>query len=475
MDNQETDKKNLSGDMTEGKILKPLLLFTLPMMLGNVFQQLYNTVDSVVVGRFVGGQALAAVGTSFPVIFLLVSLFMGIAMGGCIMVSQYFGAKDYSNLKKTVHTTITVTAALGIFVAILGVAASKPLLHLMNTPSDVFHMAYVYIVIVFIGIPGSLLYNVIGGILRGLGDSKSPLIFLIIASMMNVVLDLLFVVAFGWGVAGVAWATIISQAVSAVFAFFKLQRGEDFVRMTRKDVRIDKEILKKLLKLGLPSGLQDTAFSIGMMIIQAFTNSFGYSVMAAGNVVMKVDGFAVMPMFSISAAATTFIGQNIGAGKMDRVKKGTMTSIGLIIGIGGSLSALVVIFGPWLMRFFSGDQLVLEVGGNLLRILGPFYWMMGISFLLGGILRGAGDVVFAAVISIGAMVVVRIPMAYMMAVRTGDYRGLYISMVVGNAVGAILLFLRFLSGKWKNKAITMPKIQPVEETVPEETETVLEA
>jgi len=461
-------KNTATRDMTRGEILKPLLFFTLPMLLGNVFQQLYNTVDSIVVGRYVGGQALAAVGTSFPIYFLMTGLFMGMAMGGSIMVSQYFGAKDYVRLKQTVRTAVTLTVVLGLAAAVLGTVASKSILHLLHTPDDVFAMARQYLLIICLGIPGNLLYNIISGILRGMGDSKWPLVFLMTASVMNVILDLLFVVAFGWSIAGVAWATILSQACSAVLAFCRLQRGESFVRLTRRDIGIDRDIVRQLARLGLPSGLQDTAFSMGMMVIQSFTNSFGYSVMAAGNAAMKVDGFAVMPMFSISSAATTFVGQNTGAAKMDRVKKGIRTAIGLIVGIGGTLSALVFIFGPSLIRLFSDDPLVLTAGTNALRILGPFYWLMGLNFLLGGILRGAGDAVVPAITSLTSMVIVRIPLAYWLAIRTGDYRGLYLAMVAGNTVGATALLLRLLSGKWKGKAIVRPRVPGLEEMAPAE-------
>ena len=462
MEQKKAGHKPVRGDMTQGRILIPLLLFMLPMLLGNVFQQLYNTVDSIVVGRYVSSKALAAVGASFPIIFLLTSLFMGISMGGSIMVSQYFGARDYEQLKKTIRTSITLTLVLGTTSAILGLTAGKTILRLLGTPADVFDMALEYLVIIFLGVPAGLLYNMCSGILRGLGDSKWPLIFLVIASMTNVVLDLVFVIVFGWGIAGVALATIISQALSALLAFIKLQCSEHYIRMKRRDLKIDMDIFRHLLRLGLPSGLQDTAFSLGMMVIQSFTNTFGYSVIAAGNAVMKVDGFAVMPMFSISSASTTFIGQNIGAGKMDRVKKGTLISIGLMIGVGGLLSILVMVFGPALLTLFTDDPAVLKVGGDLIGILGPFYWLMGVNFLLGGILRGTGDAVFPAIMSLVSMVAIRIPLAYFLAVRTGNYKGLYIAMVAGMAVGAAAYLTRYLSGKWKGKAITRPGISQCE-------------
>jgi putative MATE family efflux protein len=440
--------------MTQGSIMKHIILFMLPMLLGNVFQQLYNTVDSIVVGQYAGSRALAAVGVGFPIIFLLISLFNGIAMGGSVMVSQYFGAKDFVQLKKTIRTSLSLTLLFGAVIGGIGMAASKPILHLLNTPPDVIDMANTYIVIIFLGVPGSLLYNIISGLLRGLGDARWPLVFLVVASLLNAVLDLLFVAVFGWGIAGAAWATIFSQAVSAVLAFIRLQKGEHYVRMTRSDLKIDKDIFRHMIRLGLPSGLQDMAFSLGMMVIQTFVNSFGYSVMAAGNAAMRVDGFAVMPMFSISAAATTFIGQNIGAGDSERVKKGSLTSVGLIVGIGGLLSILVVVFGPALMTLFTDDPQVLEAGAAILRILGPFYWMMGLNILLGGILRGAGDAVFPAVMSLISMVIVRIPLAYFLSYRTNDYHGLYYAMVAGIGVGAVSNMARFLSGKWKGKAIT---------------------
>lgn len=448
------ERKPMAGDMTQGKILKPLLFFALPMLFGNVFQQLYNTVDSIVVGQYVGGEALAAVGTSFPVLHMLVALFMGIAMGSGVMVSQYFGAKDFVQLKKAVRTSITLTLIVGFGSSVLGLFLAKPMLHLLNTPANVFDMAYEYVMIIFLATPASLLYNIISGILRGLGDSKWPLFFLIVASVINIVLDLLFVAVFRWGIAGAAWATLIAQFCAAVFSFIKLQHREEYVRLKRGDLRIDRDIVKHLIRLGLPSGLQDTAFSVGMIVIQSFTNTFGYAVMAAGNAVMRVDGFAVMPMGSISMATTTFIGQNVGAGKLDRVKKGARTAMLLIIGIGGTLSALVVIFGPALMRLFTSDPRVLEVGGVALRILGPFYWLLGLSFLLGGILRGAGDALFPAIISLTTMILVRIPLAYFLAVKTGDYRGLYFSMISGFTIGAVANFLRFISGKWRGKAVT---------------------
>ena len=309
-------------DMTQGSPTRLIVAFSLPLLLGNVLQQLYNMVDSIVVGQFVGASALTAVGTGFPIIFLLASLFIGFAMGATVMIAQYIGAGDKQSVARTVDTIYSALLAAIVPLSLLGVVLTTPLLTLIRVPVEAFDQARVYCIVVFLGGIGSLGYNVNAGILQGLGDSKTPLLFLAVASVINIVLDLLFVLVFRWAVFGVALATIIGQACSWIFGIFYINRKYNFLHIRLFQIRVDRKLLGQIIRLGVPSAIQQCQFSVAILIMQALINGFGNDFAAGFAAANKIDSFAFMPIQSFSTATTTYVGQNMGAGRLDRVQRG---------------------------------------------------------------------------------------------------------------------------------------------------------
>jgi putative MATE family efflux protein len=340
-----SDAKVKTMDMTSGSIPGLLIRFSLPLLAGNLFQQLYNTVDSIVVGNYVGKEALAAVGSTTCLINTLVGFFLGLSAGAGVVVSQYFGAHDIHNLRKTVHTMVTGTLILGVIFTILGIICSPYMLRLMATPDDVLDNATVYLRIYFEGVLALMIYNTGAGILRAVGDSKRPLYFLVVSSLVNVVLDLVFVLAFHWGIAGVVYATIISEAVSAIMVLFVLMHTEECYRVKITELEISGFILHRIITIGLPAAIQQAVTSFSNVFVQAYINNFGSSCMAGWACYGKIDQFALLPMQSLSLAATTFAGQNYGAGNIKRAKHGIDKSL--------SLSASITVIPVVIMLVFA--------------------------------------------------------------------------------------------------------------------------
>lgn len=384
---ENTIKKGL---MTEGVIWKELLFFSIPLLLGNLFQQLYNTVDSIIVGNFCGKNALAAVGSSNPIINLLVSFFMGLSIGAGVIISRYFGARDQAKLHDAVHTSIALTLAAGLFMTIFGYLASPLVLELVGTPAKVMDNSVLYLQVYFLGILGVMLYNMGSGILRAIGDSKNPLYFLIISSLTNIVLDLLFVVTFDMGIAGAAWATLISQCLSAVLTMILLVRSKAEYRVILKDIKMKKDMLISIIRIGLPSGIQNAIVSFSNVIVQKNINSFGASAMAGCGSYTKIDGFAILPVMSFSMAMTTFVGQNMGAKKYDRVKQGAKTGMIMSCTVTAAIALILFLFAPNILRIFSADKKVLYYGILMMRTVVPGYLFLAISHALSGVIRGAG-------------------------------------------------------------------------------------
>lgn len=393
--------------MTEGVIWKQLLFFAIPLLLGNLFQLLYNTVDSIVVGNFVGGGALAAVGASNPIINLLVSFFMGIATGAGVVISRYFGAEDRENLSRAVHTSMMLVFLAGIFLMAAGAILSPLLLKATGTPEDVLPDAVVYLQIYFFGIIPVLLYNMGAGVLRSVGDSKRPLYYLIVASVVNIGLDLLFVIVFQMGVAGVAWATLIAQSLSAFLVLLNLFRSGEPYRLELKKMRISWGLLGEIVRLGLPAGLQNAIISLSNVVVQANINRFGTTAMAGCAAYGKLDGFANLPVNSFSMAATTFIGQNIGAKNRERVKKGARVSVFLSMGTIGALSVLLLFCGRYLLRIFTPDPDILSCALRMMRFLAPAYIFLAAAQALCGVIRGAGQSMVPMAVLIGNFCVLR--------------------------------------------------------------------
>ena len=453
--------KKLFGaqDMTVGKPLSNIAAFSIPLLIGNLAQQLYNTVDSIVVGQYVGDEALAAVGASGPILNLLLLLFMGISTGAGILVSQYFGAKKKEELTTTIGTCLTLTFIAGVVMMIVGPLLSGPLMRLLDTPGDVYNMSVTYLSIIFLGMVGTGFYNIVSGVLRGMGDSVTPLIFLVVACFLNIVLDLLFVIAFDMGVAGVALATIIAQAVSGALCLIRLTRIKDTVTLTKKSLKPDKAMTKSIVKLGLPSGLTQAIFSMAAIIVQALTNSFGTTVMACSIVVMRVDGFAMMPNFTFGMAMTTFVGQNVGARRMDRVRQGAKAGTLLAFTVSATLTVCILFFGKYLMMLFTNTQELIDLGVHMLRILAVGYIAMSVTQSLSGVMRGAGDTMTPMWVSLMTTVAIRVPIAYIWAFLSrseampqGNPDAIFGSLLISWTLGALITLFCFKRGKWRERA-----------------------
>ncbi len=447
-------------DMTEGRPWKRIVEFAIPMLLGNVAQQFYNTADSIIVGRYVGDNALAAVGSAGPVLMLLLVLFMGISTGTGIMVSQYFGAKDREKLSRTIGVCITLTAIASLIIMVVGPLVTRPLLTLLNTPDSIIDWCQDYLIIFFVGSFGFSYYNILSGILRGLGDSVSALIFLLVSTALNVILDIWFVVGFKMGVPGVALATVIAQVISAILCFLKLMQMRDTFDLNLKMLKPVKEYSLEIIRLGLPSGLTQAIFSFAMIAVQSLTNSFGEMVIACNVIVMRVDGFAMMPNFTFGNAMTTFAGQNIGAKKLDRVVKGTRDGMKIAVGVSTIITIIILIFGRYLMSIFTDTVELVDLSMYMMRILAVGYIAMAVTQTLSGVMRGAGDTITPMWISIITTILLRVPVAYTIAYftrsaayPTGRPEATFISLLVSWVCGAIITTIFFKKGNWRKKGL----------------------
>ena len=447
-------------DMTEGAPWKKIVLFTLPMLVGNIAQQLYNTVDSVVVGNYVGDNALAAVGSAGPILNLLIVLFVGISVGAGIMVSQYYGAREREELSLTIGNCITLTLIASLFVMVVASLVARPLLELLDTPESIIDWCQSYLIILFVGSAGLAFYNILSGILRGLGDSMSALLYLLVSTVVNIVLDLLFVAKLGMGVNGVALATVIAQAISALLCLFRLMRMTEHFDLKLCYLKLKRKHTSKIVQLGLPSGVTQAIFSMAMIVVQSLTNSFGEMFIAANVIVMRVDGFAMMPNFSFGTALTTSAGQNVGAKRYDRVEKGARQGTAIAMGVSIVLTSLILIFGKALMGIFTKTPELVDLSREMMGILAVGYIAMAVTQGLSGVMRGAGDTVTPMWISIATTILIRVPVAYGLAFLTrseqfpgGRQESVFISLLVSWIMGAVITFFFYKKGSWKNKAV----------------------
>lgn len=441
-------------DMTQGNPYRLIFFFSMPLLLGNVLQQLYNMVDSIIVGNIVGTKALAAVGTGFPVIFMMCSLFMGVGTGATVMISQYFGAKDFDRLQDTVSTIYSAMLVGVVPLMAIGMLLSRPLLVMMKVPDDgTLALASQYMLIIFAGIIGTIGYNINSGILQGLGDSKTSLIFLAIATVINIVLDLLFTAWIRMGVAGVALATIIAQISSWLFGVRYIQKKYSFIKISFRHLHFDKILFKQALRLGIPSGIQQALFSVGTMVLQSLVNSYGSAFMAGFNGANKIDTFAFMPVQSFSIAVTTYVGQNIGAKKLERVKHGVrsamiMAAVACIV-----IGAIIFPLSATMMRMFSQEEAVIASGVVYLQTVLPFYVLLAASFIYNGALRGSGEMVVPLISSMIGLWLARVPAAYLLAHFFGSGY-IYYSYAIGWVFGVLISGLYYRTGRWSNKGLT---------------------
>ncbi len=449
-------------DLTTGNSGSLIFKFAIPMLIGNVFQQMYNIVDSIVVGRYIGKQALAAVGASFPLIFMLISFVVGVAMGTTIIVSQFFGAKDIKNVKRAIETMFIFLFFASIGVTILGMTLSGPIFRLINLPEDVMPQAITYFNIYLLGTVFFFGFNGISSVLRGLGDSKTPLYFLMISTVMNVILVWLFVAVFKWGVAGSAWATVIAQAGAFFTGVIYLNRTHEIVKLNSLKLVFDRAIFRKSLMIGLPTGLQQTFVSMGMLAITRIVNGFGTDVIAAYSAAGRLDSLAGMSAMNFGAALSTFVGQNLGANKPDRVKQGLKATFMMSGALALFTSIVVILFRKSLMGLFTDDVAVIAIGAEYLVIVSSFYIFFSTMFVIGGVMRGAGDTIIPMFITLFALWVIRIPAAWILS-RFFGVDGIWWSIPVAWFIGMTLSYLYYLKGNWKTKVVVKPRaIQPDE-------------
>ena len=382
--------KSKSTDLIHGHIAKSIFWFSVPLLIGNLFQQLYNTVDAYVVGNFVSKEALAAVGASSPIINMLIGFFMGLATGAGVIIAQYFGAGDNGRLKKAVHSSAALTLVMSLLLTVIGIIGTNPMLHAIGIPADVFHDSSTYLMIYFAGISFNLIYNMGSGILRAMGDSKRPLYFLIIACIVNIILDFLFVKYLHMGVAGAGYATLIAQAISAILVVIVLIRSEGPHQLFWKQIRFHFPILKKIIMVGLPTGIQQSIVSLSNVIVQSYVNAFGSSVVAGYSATIRIDGFVNLPLQSFNMAVTTFVGQNIGAKQYERVKKGSRIALWMTMAVIATMAISLFFFGESFIAIFNSEPDVIQAGRTMQLAFVPFYIMLPVVQIYNGVLRGAG-------------------------------------------------------------------------------------
>ena len=434
--------------MTEGSIWKKILFFSIPLILGNLFQQLYNTVDSIIVGNYIGSEALAAVGSSGSLINLLIGFCIGASAGAGVVIAQFYGAQDREGVRKAVHTTIAIAIAAGAVLTVVGIVATPILLKAMGTPQEVFVQASIYLKVYFGGILFSVVYNMSAGILNAVGNSKRSLVYLMIAATSNIFLDLLFVVVLKMGIVGVAIATDISQLLSCIFIILFLVRSEDVYRVKLKDIRCYDNLLGKILKIGLPTGVQNIVISLSNVIVQSSVNSFGAVAMAGFAAYIKVDGFNILPVLSFSMAATTFVGQNVGAGRLDRVKKGMYVSVAMGIIYTVCTGILLLAFAPQVIGVFTQNGKVVEYGVYIMKFFCPFYWMLGILHILAGTIRGTGKTMQAMVVFLFSLCIFRVLWIWGAMSVSHKIGGVMLGYPLSWLVGLVMILIYVWKGNW---------------------------
>ena len=446
-------------DMTVGRPWKRIMEFSVPMLLGNVAQQLYNTADSVIVGKFVGDDALSAVGSAMPILNLLLALFVGVATGAGIVVSQSYGARDREGLTKAIGNCIALSTLATLVIMILGPLVTMPLLTLLGTDPSIIGWCADYLNIYFIGIVGFFFYNMLSGILRGLGDSVSALGFLLLAAALNVLLDLWFVRSMG--VAGVALATVVAQAISAVFCYIKLLKMRDLFDMNLKTMKLIPSVAGRILRIGIPSGITQAIMATAGMVVMNLTNAMGKTVVACNVIVMRVDGFAMMPNMTFGQAMSVYTGQNVGAAKYDRVNKGMKQGGLLALAFSSAITVVLLFFGQYLFEFFTDTQALIDLAVRMIRIMAVGYICISVTQVLGGVMRGAGDTVSPMWISIVSTIAIRVPTAYLLAHLTktpefphGQPIALFGSLMISWVLGMVLSIIVYSVGKWKKKMLS---------------------
>ena len=427
--------------------------FAMPMLLGNIFQQLYNVVDSIIVGNFIGKEALAAVGASFPILFTLISLVLGVAIGSNIVIAQYFGARNIEMVKRSIDTLYIFLFFASVTVSILGIVFSNEIFLLIGLPAPVIPQAEKYFDIYMAGLVFFFGFSGTSAVLRGLGDSKTPLYFLILSTVMNILLDLLFVLVLDMGIEGVAFATIIAQGGAFITLVIYLNKTHEVISLRWRRLVFDRHVFKKSLIIGFPIGFQQAFVALSMMAMYWLVNRFGTDATAAYSVVFRIDSFAALPAMNFANALSTFVGQNLGAGKPQRVRSGLWATFRMTSIVSVSITVIAMIFAGPLMRLFTQAPEVVEIGVDYLRIVSAFYITFSAMFVIGGVMRGAGDTLVPMLITFIALWVVRIPLCYFLSEKFG-YIGLWWGIPIAWIVGMTLSYLYYLTGRWRKKVVS---------------------
>lgn len=441
-------KKNL---MTEGSVFKSIILFSIPLILGNFLQQMYNAVDSIIVGNYIGSDGLAAVGSSTPLISLLISFSIGISTGAGIIIAQFLGAKDKDKVQISVHTALGISVVLGLILSVVGVIYTPKILTLMKTPQNVMSESVIYMKIYSFGLVFSIIYNMGAGILNAAGNSKQPLYYLAIASFLNIFLDLFFIEFMKMGVAGAAIATNICQFISCVLIFRFLIKSKEDYKVFLKRIEIQKDMAIKIIKIGLPTGIQNTVISFSNVLVQSSVNSFGSLAMAGFGAYLKIDGFNILPILSLSIAITTFTGQNYGAKKIERIKKGVLITLLLGIVYTIILGITLLYFSKFFMKIFTSNEEVIEYGILAMKYFCPFYFLLSILQVLSGAIRGVGKTVPPMIILLISLCLFRVIWIQIAIPMFKTIESVYILYPISWGIGAFIIILYTWKGSWKNK------------------------
>jgi len=439
-------------DLSEGPVAKQIFFFALPMLLGNVFQQMYNIVDTIIIGQYIGTNALAAAGASFPVIFVLISLVIGITSGTTIIISQYYGAKDYAAVKRAIDTAFIFLFFASIGLTILGLVFIDDVWRLIGLPDHLVQDATLYFSIYAAGLVLMFGYNATSAVLRGLGDSKTPLYFLIISTILNIGFDLLFVLVFGWGIGGVAFATVLAQGIAFGLSVIYLNKTHKIIRFAYHGLEFDREIFRKSLRIGIPTGMQHTFVSLGMLALMSIVNRFGTNTIAAYTIAWRIDSFAAMPAMNFGLALTTFVGQNLGANRPERVRKGLIATLTMTTILSLTVTAVAWLFGRQMMGVFTSNQDVIDIGYDYLVIVSSFYVIFAAMFVTQSVMRGAGDTLIPMFITLIALWLLRIPASHFLSLRYGEV-GIWWGIPVAWLFGFVAAYIYYRTGRWKRKAV----------------------
>lgn len=440
-------------DFTSGPIGRQIILFSLPIIAGNLLMQLYQIVDSAIVGQYLGKEALAAVGASMPVVFAIIAMVIGVGSGASVVISQYFGRGKMEKVRITSDTLHIVLLVMGALIGLIGIFFSDSILRLTGLPEEIIPLGAEYLQVYLAGVFLLFGFNTISAILRGVGDSHTPLYFLALSSVLNVGLDYLFIVGFGWGVGSAAWATVIAQGTAYFAAIAYINRSKKIIfHIDLFHLKFNRKIFNQCIKFGLPTGVQQSFVALGAVALMTIINSFGTDTIAGMTAGMRIDALAVIPAMNFAMALTSFVGQNIGAGKIDRVKKGLAVTLVYSSITCVALSLMIVTLGEWMLSLFTPDVAVIEIGSRYLVIVSLFYILFSGMFIINGMLRGAGAVIFPMVSTFIALWGIRVPMAWILTEYIG-IDGVSWSIVVGWGLGLAMSLWYYLSGRWRGKSI----------------------